>query len=258
MSQVTHRVAVRPRAQPDPLSAPAGYALPYLPGGCPADFATWPARDGRYPGPHLATVCPTCLPTHRQHADVSAPFPVPPHHPMISFAGPTSTPPHRHDTAGGNPDLLHLLTSAGFVRAGWLPLPGFDEPFVADHPADHSRAILDIDGIQLYLHEPDTGRPFHVHAGPRVNLAVVHAALTCAGHSTPAIATPPLPPSAQLLTPDTAAHLITTGAHTHGQHGDLAIDLGLIDALRNGAILAVRLPDGTLAFTPAPHHPFST
>lgn len=263
MFLIRHRVAVRPHDRPAYLFAPAGYALPYLPGGCPADFGDWPQRDGVYTGPHRSSVCPTCLPTHRELAEVSDPFTVPAQHPLIYFLGPTRTAPDTQDHAGGNPDLLHLLSTVGFTRAGWLPLPGLDDTFVFDHPTDHTRVILHAAGMAFHLFEPDTGRPFHILAGPRVDDVITRAALDAGGYTlprtpdasptlTPPAGVPTPPPGARLLTPNEAAHLIATGDHPAEQHGSVPIDAILIALLRDGQIRAAQFPDGRLTFAPTP------
>ncbi|WP_055407372.1 hypothetical protein [Frankia sp. ACN1ag] len=193
MDPVTHRVTVRLHDQPGHLPAPADFAVPYFADGCPEQIPDWPASDGRYTHPHQDTVCPGCLPTARLHAHISDPFPAPANQPMIYFLGAAPTAPDVRDTAGGRSDLLRLLHAAGFTRAGWLPLPGFDRPFVADHPAAGTRVILDVHGVELYLRDPDTGRPFHVFAGPRIDLPLLHAALTAGGHPACDISAPTVP-----------------------------------------------------------------
>ncbi|KDA41073.1 hypothetical protein E0F15_01455 [Frankia sp. B2] len=253
MNPPTHRVAIHPHHQLTGPDTAVGYTLPYLPDGCPDDLEGWPARDGQYPGPHQNTVCPTCLPTHRHHADVCNPFPVPTPTPMIYAL--ESAP----QLADGGHDLLHLLRAAGFTRLAWLPLAGYSDPyvFVADHPTDHSRIILDRHGLEFHPRDPATGGPFHDVLGPRTDLAAVTTVPRSAGHTTPtprpATGLPPLPPGARLLSADDAARLIIMGDHPAGQNPDLAYDLGLVDALHRGAILAAHLPDGNLAFTPNPH-----
>ncbi len=254
---VTHRVAVRLHDPPSHLFAPAGFAVPYLPDGCPEQIPDWPAADGRYTHPHRDTVCPACLPTARRHADISDPFSVPADQPMIYLLGSARTAPEVRDTAGGHPDLRGLLHAAGFTRAGRLPLPGFDNPFVADHPAG-SRVILDVHGVEMYLRDPDTGRPFHVFAGPRIDLPLLHAALTAGGYPAVTVATPtvparpPAPPGGRLPTVDEAAHLITTGDHPGVWAGSLPLDAALLEALRSGRIVAAQTADGHLVFTTQP------
>jgi hypothetical protein len=62
----------------------------------------------------------------------------------------------------------------------------------------------------------------------------------------------PLPPGARLLTADEAITAIVTGDHPQSDVGSLPLDAAFIDALRLGVLVACRLPDGRLAFTPAP------
>jgi hypothetical protein len=61
----------------------------------------------------------------------------------------------------------------------------------------------------------------------------------------------PLPPGARLLTADEAITAIVTGDHPQSDVGSLPLDAAFIDALRLGVLVACRLPDGRLAFTPA-------
>jgi hypothetical protein len=61
----------------------------------------------------------------------------------------------------------------------------------------------------------------------------------------------PLPPGARLLTADEAITAIITGDHPQSDVGSLPLDAAFIDALRLGVLVACRLPDGRLAFTPA-------
>jgi hypothetical protein len=61
----------------------------------------------------------------------------------------------------------------------------------------------------------------------------------------------PLPPGGQLLTADEAITAIVTGDHPQSDVGSLPLDAAVIDALRLGVLVACRLRDGRLAFTPA-------
>ncbi|GIM90126.1 hypothetical protein [Paractinoplanes toevensis] len=60
---------------------------------------------------------------------------------------------------------------------------------------------------------------------------------------------PPLPAGARLLTADEAVAVLITGEHPDGDRGTLAFDAALVEALRQGWLLACRLPDGQIAFT---------
>jgi len=247
------RVTLRPHDQPPGPYTPTAFALPHLPDGCPADMADWPARDGRYTGPHTVTVCPTCLPRHRRHATVSDPRPVPTDTPMIyAVEGPDATCSDEHP-------LLALLRGAGLDRMAFLPLPGLDDDYVlvADHPARGSRATVHSLGIDLHLARPDgTGR-VHIRIGPRIDPTAVIDALHTTGHpiirpprATPSL--PPLPPGARYLSADDAIYLIITGDHVTGADSTLARDGVLVAVLRSGWIHAAQMPDGTLTFIPHP------
>ena len=61
---------------------------------------------------------------------------------------------------------------------------------------------------------------------------------------------PDLPAGAQLLDADEVIDALVTGDHTDAATGSVALDAALIDALRAGLIMACRLPDGRIAFTP--------
>ncbi|XVV10895.1 hypothetical protein ACQP2X_39565 [Actinoplanes sp. CA-131856] len=45
--------------------------------------------------------------------------------------------------------------------------------------------------------------------------------------------------------------MIVTGNHSQSATGNVALDIAIIDALRAGVLIACRLPDDRLAFTPA-------
>ncbi len=272
MDPVRYRVAIRPYGTPTSPDLATVYATPYFPDGCPDHMPDWPASDGHY-APHLTAVCPDCLTAARLDVDVSDPFPAPTSSPMIyALASPALTP----DTTHHHPALLRLLRGAGFTRMAWLPLLGFPDPcvFVADHPTRRSRITLHSLGLEFHLRTPD-GEPLQGCLGPHIDLAILTTALRSTGYATPVpgpnVGRPSLPAGARRITDieaahliltgrrylaaDDAAHLIATGDHAGGQRPDLAVDLGLIDALRSGRILAARMPDGTLAFTHNPHPP---
>ena len=73
-------------------------------------------------------------------------------------------------------------------------------------------------------------------------------AADAAQHGTPP-ATPPLPPGARLLTTDEAVELLVTGDHSHTTHGTLEFDAALVEALREGWLVACHMPQGQIAFT---------
>ncbi len=246
-------VMVYPHHQPSGPYIPAGYAMPYLPGGCPEDMTDWPATDGLYPGPHQLTVCPACLADTRLGARVSAPHPTRPTTPMITALAPIPFPPTTHPSTTL---LLRLLRPAGFTCIARLPLSGFPDEtvLVADDTTRDARILLHSLGLEYHLRHPDTGEALRGCLEPPVDLPALTTVLRTAGHTTPTPAIPPLPPGAHLLTPDDAAHLIAIGDHPAGQRSDLAHNLALIDAVRAGLIYVARLADGTLAFTPHPTH----
>ena len=62
----------------------------------------------------------------------------------------------------------------------------------------------------------------------------------------------PLPPGARLLSVQQAVDALVSGDHPEGSQGSLAVDGGLIELLRQGYLIACRLPDGRIAFTPNP------
>lgn len=57
------------------------------------------------------------------------------------------------------------------------------------------------------------------------------------------------PPGGRLLTADEAAELLITGDHPEGARGTIELDAALIQALREGWLVACRMPDGKIAFT---------
>jgi hypothetical protein len=59
----------------------------------------------------------------------------------------------------------------------------------------------------------------------------------------------PLPPGAQLLTADEAVEALVFGDHPEGKRGTLELDAALVEGLRQGWLLACRLPDGQIALT---------
>lgn len=61
-----------------------------------------------------------------------------------------------------------------------------------------------------------------------------------------------LPPGARLLSAQEAVDALVSGDHPESPQGSLAIDGGLIELLRQGRIIACRLPDGRIAFTRTP------
>jgi hypothetical protein len=61
-----------------------------------------------------------------------------------------------------------------------------------------------------------------------------------------------LPPGARLLSAQEAVDALVSGDHPESPQGGLALDAGLIELLRQGHILACRLPDGRIAFTRTP------
>ena len=62
----------------------------------------------------------------------------------------------------------------------------------------------------------------------------------------------PLPPGARLLAVREAVDALVSGDHPEGSQGSLAVDGGLIELLRQGYLIACRLPDGRIAFTRNP------
>lgn len=64
-----------------------------------------------------------------------------------------------------------------------------------------------------------------------------------------------LPPGARLLSAQEAVDALVSGDHPESARGDLALDGRLIQLLRQGRLLACRLPDGRIAFTRHPDPP---
>jgi hypothetical protein len=60
---------------------------------------------------------------------------------------------------------------------------------------------------------------------------------------------PELPEGATRLTPDEAVEALVTGDHRDSADGSVAADAILVEALRTGAFIAIRMPDGELRFT---------
>lgn len=60
---------------------------------------------------------------------------------------------------------------------------------------------------------------------------------------------PALPPGGRLLSADEAVDLLVTGDHPDSRRGSLILDAAMIDALRDGQIVACLLADGQIAFT---------
>ncbi|MCK9921305.1 hypothetical protein MXD61_05210 [Frankia sp. AgPm24] len=245
MTPTRHRVMVHPHQQPLPPFTAPGYAVAYFPDGCPPHAPHWPAADGRYPGPHVTTVCPDCLPEARLSADLSAPVTVPADMPMIYALEPIDTPPDL-------PAVLDLLHEAGFTRIARLPLRGAwpeRQVLTADHPTHHSRVILHSQGLRYDLHYP--GRdPYRGSFGPDLHLTALATLLLTAGYSLPSGSPEEIPlagSGAVLLTADETADLIVSGDYPDGGSADIAAGLDLLDAVRAGTILAFRLPDGSLA-----------
>lgn len=58
-----------------------------------------------------------------------------------------------------------------------------------------------------------------------------------------------LPPGGRLLTADEAVELLITGEHPDSTRGTIEFDAALIEALREGWLVACRMPDGQVAFT---------
>lgn len=61
---------------------------------------------------------------------------------------------------------------------------------------------------------------------------------------------PDLPAGARLLSVDEVIDTLVTGDHADASRGSVALDAALIDALRAGQMVACRLADGRIAFTP--------
>lgn len=61
----------------------------------------------------------------------------------------------------------------------------------------------------------------------------------------------PVPPGAELLTPDEAVQAITTQDHPEAASGGIELDGALIELIRAGRVVAARFADGRLAFAPA-------
>jgi hypothetical protein len=59
-----------------------------------------------------------------------------------------------------------------------------------------------------------------------------------------------LPPGARLLDTEDAVQRLLFADHKGWQHGDLALDKELIDAVRAGDLAAVLRVDGSLGFIP--------
>ena len=64
-----------------------------------------------------------------------------------------------------------------------------------------------------------------------------------------------LPPGARLLSAQEAVDALVSGDHPESARGDLAFDGRLIELLRQGHLIACRLPDGRIAFTRHPDSP---
>lgn len=62
---------------------------------------------------------------------------------------------------------------------------------------------------------------------------------------------PSIPPGGRLLAADEAVSLLVMGDHSESRDGSLAIDAALIEAIRQGHIVACLFGDGRVAFTPA-------
>jgi hypothetical protein len=60
---------------------------------------------------------------------------------------------------------------------------------------------------------------------------------------------PQLPSGGRLLTTDEAVEVLVTGDHPEGARGTVEFDAALIEALREGWLVACRMPDGQVAFT---------
>ncbi|OAA19316.1 hypothetical protein UG55_10929 [Frankia sp. EI5c] len=63
----------------------------------------------------------------------------------------------------------------------------------------------------------------------------------------------PLPPGAVALTADELARILATGGHPQDGAGTPDLGAALVELVRAGRLLAVRLPDQRLAFSPNPH-----
>jgi hypothetical protein len=61
----------------------------------------------------------------------------------------------------------------------------------------------------------------------------------------------PLPPGATLLSADEAVNAIVTTDHPEAARGNVVMDTALVEMIRDGEIICVRLSDGRLAFTVA-------
>jgi hypothetical protein len=66
---------------------------------------------------------------------------------------------------------------------------------------------------------------------------------------------PQLPPGGRLLSADEAVDLLVTGDHPDSRHGSLVVDATLIEAIRQGQIVACLLANGQVAFTRATQNP---
>jgi hypothetical protein len=62
---------------------------------------------------------------------------------------------------------------------------------------------------------------------------------------------PALPPGGRLLSADDAVDLLVIGHHADSRHGSLVLDAALIEAIRNGQVVACLLANGQIAFTRA-------
>lgn len=60
---------------------------------------------------------------------------------------------------------------------------------------------------------------------------------------------PPLPEGAKVMTADEAVEAIVTSDHPGADKGGVELDAGLVEAVRAGKIVAIRLADRQLAFT---------
>ncbi|MEU6022595.1 hypothetical protein [Micromonospora sp. NPDC047134] len=66
---------------------------------------------------------------------------------------------------------------------------------------------------------------------------------------------PAVPAGGRLLSADEAVDLLVSGDHPDSRLGSVAVDATLVEALRDGRIIACLLVNGQLAFTPTPHTP---
>lgn len=151
------------------------------------------------------------------------------------------------------------LTAREAVRQSQLIHPDWSPATHVDWLIEDGYPLDDLDRATLEATVTDwPGTTPQMHRNPDA----AGVADTATGPARPdgaaAPGTPALPPGARLLSADEAVERLVTGDHHGSDCGDLEIDGALIDAVRDGQIVACLFTDGRLAFTRAPHDPAAT